>query len=170
MTGQGVERAAQQRDLSGLAGDGLALARLVIAVPLIPVLGVGWMPFGAALLGSAWLSDFFDGRAARASAGPTSFGDLDLWADTLVGAGLFLGFTLWGWVPPTLGLGLVAILLAAFAVTHNEAMSMLIQASGYGLMLWRLWRDGFTGSLTWLLAIVLAIAIVNRRILFGRSI
>jgi phosphatidylglycerophosphate synthase len=48
---------------------------------------------GAALLASAWLSDFFDGRLARAYIGRTCLGDVDLWADTLVGAGAPLGLT-----------------------------------------------------------------------------
>src|ERR687892_1895407 len=42
------------------------------------------------------------------------------------GQGPIFGFTLWGWVPPVVGLGLPALLLAVFALTRNEAMSIVV--------------------------------------------
>ena len=168
MDGQGAAQ-PKERDLVGLAADALTLARLVVAIALIPVLGARRLTLGAVLLGSAWISDFLDGRAARASAGRTRLGDVDLWADTFVGAGAVLGFTVWGWVPPAVGLVLVALLLAAFALTRNEAMSMLLQATGYALVIWRTWRDGHPASLWWLLTIIAVIAVVNRRVFWQRS-
>jgi phosphatidylglycerophosphate synthase len=75
------------RDVLWLAADALTLCRVVLAAVLVPLLGTGRTTLGAAVVGSAWLSDFLDGRAARASARPTSLGRFDLWADTLVGAG-----------------------------------------------------------------------------------
>src|SRR6266545_3864742 len=78
MEGHGVERRSEQRDLLGLAADALTLGRLIVAVALIPVLGARLMALGAGLLGSAWMSDFLDGRAARASARGTRLGDVDL--------------------------------------------------------------------------------------------
>jgi hypothetical protein len=98
-----VERRASpsERDLAGLAADGLTLMRLVLAAALVPVLGARRIVLAAAMVGSAWLTDFFDGRAARASAGPTSLGALDLWAETLVGAGAVLGFVGSGRCPPS---------------------------------------------------------------------
>jgi hypothetical protein len=170
MGGHRVERGSEERDLLGLAADGLTLGRMVVAVALIPVLGVRRVALGAALLGSAWLSDYFDGRAARASTGRTRLGDFDLWADTFVGAGAVLGFTVWGWVPPVVGVGLATLLLTAFALTRNEAISMLLQATGYALVLWRTWRDGYTVPLWWLLTIIAVIAVVNRRIFWERSL
>jgi phosphatidylglycerophosphate synthase len=169
MDGQGAAQ-PEERDLVGLAADALTLARLVVAIALIPVLGARRLTLGAVLLGSAWMSDFLDGRAARASAGRTRLGDVDLWADTFVGAGAVLGFTVWGWVPPAVGLVLVALLLPAFALTRNEAMSMLLQATGYGLAIWRTWRDGHPASLWWLLTIIAVIAVVNRRVFWQRSL
>jgi phosphatidylglycerophosphate synthase len=169
MEGHGAAR-PEERDLVGLAADALTLARLVVAVALIPVLGARRVTLGAVLLGSAWISDFLDGRAARASAGRTWLGDVDLWADTFVGAGAVLGFTLSGWIPPALGLGLVGLLLVAFALTRNEAMSMLLQATGYALAIWRTWRDGHPASLWWLLTIITVIAVLNRRIFWQRSL
>jgi hypothetical protein len=169
MDGDGAAR-PEERDLVGFAADALTLARVIVAVALIPVLGARRLTLSAALLGSAWICDFLDGRAARASAGRTRLGDVDLWADTFVGAGVVLGFTVWGWVPPAVGLGLTALLLAAFALTRNEAMSMLLQATGYALAIWRTWRDGHPASLWWLLTIIAAIAVVNRRIFWQRSL
>jgi phosphatidylglycerophosphate synthase len=166
----GLERRSEGRDLLGLAADALTLGRLIVAVALIPVLGTRRLALGAALLGFAWLSDFLDGRAARSSAGRTRLGDIDLWADTCVGAGAVLGFTVWGWLPPVVGLGLTAVLLVAFALTRNEAMSMILQATGYALVLWRTWRDEHTASLWWLLTVIGVIAFVNRRILWERSV
>lgn len=170
----GVERRAappsEERDLLGLAADGLTLGRVLLAVMLIPLLGARRMALGAAIVGSAWLSDFLDGRAARASAGPTSLGAFDLWADTLVGAGAVLGFVAWGWLPAVVGVGVVVVLLAAFALTGNEAMSMLLQTTGYALVLWRTWREGLTGPLSWLLAIIALVAFVNRRVFWERSL
>jgi phosphatidylserine synthase len=160
----------EERDLVGLVADALTLGRLVVAIGLIPVLGARRVTLGAVLLGSAWISDFMDGRAARASTGRTRLGDVDLWADTFVGAGAVLGFTLSGWIPPTLGLGIVGLLLVAFAITRNEAMSMLLQATGYALVIWRTWRDGHPATLWWLLTIIAVIAVVNRRILWQRSV
>lgn len=137
---------------------------------LIPLLGTGRTTLGAAVVGLAWLSDFLDGRAARASARPTSLGGFDLWADTLVGAGAVLGFVAAGWLPWAVGVVVVAGLLGAFMLTRNEAMSMLLQATGYGLVLWRTWRDGLFGALSWLLAIIALIAVVNRRVFWERSL
>lgn len=158
------------RDVLWLAADALTLCRVVLAVVLIPLLGTGRTTLGAAVVGSAWLSDFLDGRAARASARPTSLGGFDLWADTLVGAAAVLGFVASGWLPRAVGVVVVAGLLGAFMLTRNEAMSMLLQATGYGLVLWRTWRDGLFGALSWLLAIIVLIAVVNRRVFWERSL
>jgi len=168
--GRGVQGRAEDRDVLGLAADGLTLGRLAVAAALVPVLGSRRAAVAAALLGTAWLSDFLDGRAARASGGPTRLGRVDLWADTMVGAAVVLGFTVWGWVPAILGWGLAVVLVAGFALTRNEAMSMLLQATGYGLLLWRTWRDGHTAALGWLLGIIAVIAVVNRRVLWERSL
>jgi phosphatidylglycerophosphate synthase len=153
-----------------LMADGLTVVRVLLAVAVVPVLGTGRTTIAAVLVGSAWLSDLFDGRAARASATPTRLGELDLWADTLVGAGAVLGFVAAGRLPLPMGVGVVVVLLAAFALTGNEAMSMLLQATGYGLVLWRTGRDSHAGVLVWLLAVITGIAIVNRRVFWERSL
>lgn len=170
MEGHGVERCSPERDVLAIAADALTLGRVIVAVALVPVLGARRVALAAGLLGSAWMSDFLDGRAARASAGRTRLGEVDLWADTFVGAGAVLGFTVWGWLPPVVGIGLVAVLLTAFALTRNEAMSMLLQATGYALVLWRTWRDGHLVPLWWLLAIIAVIALWNRRVFWEHSL
>lgn len=170
MEGQGADGWPRERDLLGLAADGLTLWRFIVAVALIPILETRRLVLGAGLLGTAWISDFLDGRAARASQGRTRLGEVDLFADTLVGAGAVLGFTAWGWVPPVLGLGLTVLLLTTFALSRNEAMSMLLQATGYALVLWRTWQDGHAVALWWLLSIIAVIAVVNRRIFWERSL
>jgi phosphatidylglycerophosphate synthase len=167
---QGGTAPPAERDLLALTADGLTLVRVFLAAALVPVLGTGRTGTAAVLLGSAWLSDLLDGRAARASATPTRLGAFDLWADTLVGAGAVLGFVASGWLPLPVGAGVVAVLLAAFALTGNEALSMLLQATGYALVLWRTGRDGPTGMLVWLLTIIALVAVVNRRIFWERSL
>jgi hypothetical protein len=81
-----------------------------------------------------------------------------------------LGFVAWGWVPAVLGVGLVLALVVGFAVTRNEALSMILQATGYALVLWRVWRDGYGLALAWLLAIIAVVAFVNRRVVWERSL
>ena len=159
-----------ERDLLGLVADGLTLARFGLAAALVPVLVARQTTLAASIVGSAWLTDFLDGRAARASAASTRLGALDLWADTLVGAAAVLGFVAWGWVPAALGLSLMVVLLASFALTRNEALSMILQATGYALVLWRAWRDGPPAALASLLAIIAVIATVNRRMVWERSL
>lgn len=159
-----------QRDPLAVIADGLTLARVVLAVALVPVLGARRTALAASMVGTAWLTDFLDGRAARSSETPTRLGAFDLWADTLVGAGAVIGFVAWGWVPAFVGLGVVTILLIAFALTRIEALSMILQATGYALVLWRTWRDGHPSALAWLLAVIGIIAFVNRRIFWERSL
>lgn len=163
------ERAEAGRRLALLA-DLLTAGRALIAIGLIPILGTGRVALGALLVGVAWLSDFFDGRAARASGVPTVLGSWDLDADTAVGGAIVLGFTFSGWVEWWLGIGSVVVLLVAFSVSRNEAMSMLLQATGYALLLWQTAVDGHAVALGWLVGVIVVIGIVNRRQLFERSI
>ena len=168
--GEGTNARADAGARLALAADTLTGLRAVIALALVPTLGAGRVDLAAALVGIAWISDFLDGRAARASGQSTHLGSWDLAADTAVGAGIVLGFVAEGWLDPLLGIGLVVVLGAAWALTRIEAMSMLLQATGYALLLWRVWRDGLTGGLLALLAVMAVIGFVNRRILLGRSI
>jgi phosphatidylglycerophosphate synthase len=163
-------RVSRERDPLALVADGLTLSRFVLGAALVPVSGSKRVSLAASILGAAWLTDFLDGRAARASAASTRLGPFDLWADTTVGAGAVLGFVASGSVPPDVGLGLVVGLSLWFAISRNEALSMILQATGYALVLWHAWRGGHVLAFAWLLAIVAAIAFVNRRVVWERSL
>ena len=159
-----------ERDRLARIADGCTFGRFLLGAALVPVLGAMRIALGASIVGAAWLMDFLDGRAARASATSSRLGAFDLWADTVVGAGAVLGFVAWGWVPPPVGLSLVVVLVGAFAVTRIEALSMILQAVGYALVLWRVWRDGPAAALAWLLAVIAVIAFLNRKVLWERSL
>ena len=159
-----------QANLLALIADGLTIGRFVLGAALVPVLGSKRITLAASILGTAWLTDFFDGRVARASGGTRRLGSLDLWADTVVGAGAVLGFVAGGWIPAVVGIALVVALVVWFAITRNEALSMILQATGYALVLWHVWRDGNALALAWLLAIVAVVAFVNRRVVWERSL
>jgi len=141
-----------------------------VALALVPALGARRIGLAAVLLGTGWISDFLDGRAARASAVPTRLGRFDLLVDTAVGAGAVIGFTALGRVPPWLGVGIVLVLGTAFVVTANEAMSMLLQATGYGLVLWRTLADREPVAFGWLVAVIAVVGFTNRRIFWERSV
>jgi hypothetical protein len=158
------------RDVLGLAADALTLSRVVLAAVLIPLLGTGRTTLGRPSSdrhGSLTSSTVVQREHLP---GRHRWGGFDRWADTLVGAGAVVGFVASGWLPRAVGVVVVAGLLGAFMLTRNEAMSMLLQATGYGLVLWRTWRDGLFGVLSWLLAIIALIAVVNRRVFWERSL
>jgi phosphatidylglycerophosphate synthase len=92
------------------AADVLTLARLAIAPVLAAALAAEQLGTAAALLAVAWLTDAFDGQAARASALPTRLGGADLVVDTTVGAGALLGLALADEVPAWLAVTLLAVL------------------------------------------------------------
>jgi phosphatidylglycerophosphate synthase len=165
------QRASRREpDLFALIADGLTIGRFVLGVALVPVLGSKRITLAASILGTAWLTDFFDGRVARASAGTTRLGPFDLWADTIVGAGAVLGIVSSGWMPAVPGIGLVIALVVWFTLTRNAALSMILQATGYALVLWHVWRGGYGLALAWLLAIIGVVAFVNRRVVWERSL
>ena len=166
----GSDRSAAAAVALGRTADGLTFSRLLIAIVLVPVLAAHHPGAAAFLVGAGWLTDFFDGRAARAAEGHTRLGAFDLWVDTLVGAGLLLGFVAWGWLPAVVGIALVVVLFAAFAFTRNEALSFLLQAIGYAMLLWRTWQDGARGALVWMVGIIAFLAFVNRQQFLGKAV
>ena len=142
--------------------DALTLARVLLAPVLAVVLAWGRLAPAAVLLSVAWLTDFADGRVARAGRGRTRLGGLDFPADTLVGAGVLVGLAADGYIPAPVAAAVLIVLGGGFLVLRNEALSMALQAVGYGGFLWRLWtqRSAFLWSPVLTIA---AIAVLDRR-------
>jgi phosphatidylglycerophosphate synthase len=131
---------------SGLAmgADALTVARMLIAVALVPIAWAGSWTSAAALLSLAWISDVLDGRLARRAVGESMLGRFDLIADTAVGAGLLLGLVGHGTIQPWAGLGALVVFGALFWA-GNLAAAMLLQLTGYVPFLYVLGRETPTG-------------------------
>ena len=142
--------------------DSLTLTRALLAPVLAVVLARGRLESAAVLLSIAWLSDFADGRVARAGRGRTLLGGFDLSADTLVGAGVLVGLAADGYIPAPVAAAVLLVLGGGFLVLRNEALSMALQAVGYGGFLWRLWTEG--SAFVWSPVLTAAaIAVLDRR-------
>lgn len=142
--------------------DALTLTRVLLALVLGVVLARGRLAPAAILLSFAWLTDFADGRVARAARGRTHLGGLDLPADTLVGAGVLVGLAADGNIPSPVAAAVLLVLGGGFLVLRNEALSMALQAVGYGAFLWRLWT--VRSAFLWAPVITIAaIAVLDRR-------
>jgi len=142
--------------------DALTLTRASLALVLAVVLARGRLAPAAVLLSVAWLTDFADGRVARAGRGRTRLGGFDLSADTLVGAGVLVGLAADGYIPAPVAAAVLIVLGGGFLVLRNEALSMALQAVGYGGFLWRLWTARSAFLWAPVLAIA-AIAVLDRR-------
>lgn len=145
-----------RRPPMAVAADALTAVRVPLAFGIALVIGLGdAIAAGAILLAVAWLSDVADGRLARRSAGHTALGPWDPIVDALVGLGVLLGLAvaervmIFPWLP------LAAVLLAAFLVTRNLALGMVLQAVAYGLLIVELAVDA-PGAL-WVLGITAAV-------------
>jgi len=142
--------------------DALTLTRASLALVLAVVLARGRLAPAAVLLSVAWLTDFADGRVARAGRGRTRLGGFDLSADTLVGAGVLVGLAADGYIPGPVAAAVLLVLGGGFLVLRNEALSMALQAVGYGGFLWRLWTEG--SAFVWSPVLTIAaIAVLDRR-------
>ena len=142
--------------------DALTLTRASLALVLAVVLARGRLAPAAVLLSVAWLTDFADGRVARAGRGRTRLGGFDLSADTLVGAGVLVGLAADGYIPGPVAAAVLLVLGGGFLVLRNEALSMALQAVGYGGFLWRLWTA--RSAFLWAPVIIIAaIAVLDRR-------
>jgi len=116
--------------------DGLTASRFVLALIAVPILiGGSWTAAGA-VIAAAWWTDFLDGRVARSTTG-SRLGAWDPHADTVVGLGVIIGLAGGGHVPgPGWWLGAAALLTVAYTGTGIFAVSEMIQAVGYGPLLW----------------------------------
>jgi len=108
------------------------------------------------------------GRARRACCprvSTTHLGRFDLVVDTVVGAGALVGLAVADEIPALLTAALVVVLGSSFLVLRNPALSMALQAAGYGWLLWTLWNDGTPA--VWLpLATAAGLGLVLHRRLF----
>jgi phosphatidylglycerophosphate synthase len=150
------------RESLAILADGLTFVRTAIAVLLVPVLARDDFGLAGGLLGLGWLTDSFDGRAARASGVRTRLGPWDLHVDTLVGVGVLAGLTVGGEMPWLVTVALVVLLGGGFVVFQKEALAEVLQAVGYAVVLWRLLvsRDA---AFWWPAAVIAFVAVINRR-------
>jgi hypothetical protein len=149
--------------------DALTAARLGLAVLLVPLLATGRTGAAGLVLGIAWITDALDGRAARAGSAPTRLGELDLAVDTAVGAAALGGLALAGFVPPPAAVGVLVVFGGLYLVTRNDAASAIVQAAGYGGVIFRLWLDG--SSVRWWPVLVAAtIGVLDREKLFRETL
>jgi phosphatidylserine synthase len=149
--------------------DLLTGSRALIALFLVATVGQGRLGTATALLAIAWLTDFFDGKSARAAEKPTHLGRWDLLVDTFVGAGLMVGLALGGYVNWAVGLLCVVFLGGGWIVSGNMSLSSVLQAIAYGTFMWTAYSSRTVG---WWLPPVTAvvIAILNWRKMVHESI
>ena len=116
--------------------DALTLVRLPLAVAIAGIVGIyDGLVVGAALLSAAWMTDLAAGRLARRAVSGTHFGPWDPIADATIGMGVLVGLVVSGRVGAVPWLALGALLFAAFIVTRNLAIGMVVQALAYGLFM-----------------------------------
>ncbi|GBD85328.1 hypothetical protein BMS3Abin02_01733 [bacterium BMS3Abin02] len=135
--------------------DVLTGLRALIALLLVAMVGQGRLETAAALLATAWLTDFFDGKSARAASRPTHLGQWDLQADTLVGAGLMVGLALGGYVGWGVALLVVVVLGGGWIALGNDSLSSALQAIAYGSFMWLAYSRSIGGW--WLPPVVILI-------------
>ena len=125
--------------------DALTAVRALIALLLVAMVGQGRLDVAAALLATAWLTDFLDGKSARAATRPSHLGHLDLAVDTLVGAGLMIGLSLGGYVNWGIGLLIVVLLGGGWIALKNTSLSSAIIAIIAALNWHRFIHDSIPG-------------------------
>jgi len=135
--------------------DVLTGLRALIALLLVAMVGRGRLDTAVALLAVAWLTDFFDGRSARAATRPTHLGQWDLGVDTFVGAGVMVGLALGGYVNWGVGLLAVVVLGGGWVLLGNTALSSALQATAYGVLMWQAYTTEAQGW--WLPPVVIVI-------------
>lgn len=138
-----------------LVPDVLTALRLAIALALIPVAGASAYSAAAILLSVAWLTDFLDGRLARALGVIGRLGRWDMTVDTGLGAGLLIGMTGAGVVPVWVALAALVV-FGGLYFAGNLAASMLLQLSGYLALVNELWSQRLP---LWWLPMATAVAI-----------
>ncbi len=122
-----------------MTADLLTGARGLIAFGMILALSNRYVATAAVLLALAWITDFLDGRAARAGSGDTLLGGWDLEVDTLVGAAVLIGLDRGDLIPGWLAWGLLLLLGIPFLVLRHPTPAMILQAVAYASVLFHAW-------------------------------
>jgi len=150
-----VTKRAGRSQLATVA-DGLTAVRFVLAIVIAAVLGLAdGLTLATVLLCVAWITDYADGTLARRSTAATVLGAWDPIADATVGLGLFVGLAIAGRIALFPWVLLAAVLMAAFLVTRNLSLGMVLQAVAYGLLIVELAADAPGGL--WMLGTTAAI-------------
>ena len=140
----------------GLVADVLTGSRFVGAVVIAGLLGLAdALVAAAAVLSLAWITDYADGTLARRSGHRTTLGAWDPIADATVGLGLIVGLAVASRIGVFPWVVLTALLMAAFLVTRNLSLGMVLQAVAYGLLIVELAMDA-PGAL-WVLGATAAV-------------
>lgn len=145
----------------GLIADALTAARLAMAVILVPLLSGRQLGVAGLVLGTAWITDFLDGRFARAADSPTRLGAWDLPVDTSVGIGAIVGLAVGGYLPIPLAAVVLVVFGPLYAGTRNYAASAVLQAVGYGGVLIRLFQES-SSARWWPVLVAATIGILER--------
>jgi hypothetical protein len=152
---EGVTNRTHRSQLAILA-DALTTSRFVLALLIAAWLGVAdALTAVAFILSAAWITDYADGTLARKSGGGTVMGAWDPIADATVGLGLIVGLAIDGRIGALPWLVVAAVLMAAFLVTRNLSIGMVLQAVAYGLLIVELALDA-PGAL-WVLGATAAV-------------
>jgi hypothetical protein len=128
-----------RRAQPAVVADVLTVSRLGLAVLVIPSAWTRNLTLTSALLAAAWLTDFLDGRIARAAGVTGRMGPWDLTVDTTVGVGLIIGLTGAGEVPALFGVAAILV-LGSWSLAGNFAAALLLQLAGYLPLLDIVWR------------------------------
>ena len=73
-----------------------------------------------------------------------------------------LGLGLDGYVDPLLAVLVLVVFGGGYLLLRNTALSQILQAVGYGALLWRLWTR--SSPVRWLpVSVIAAIGVMNRR-------
>jgi phosphatidylglycerophosphate synthase len=151
----------RREEFWGVWADALTLGRLILVIPLGISAFFGEWTATAVLLSGGWWSDFLDGKLARRASQPTMLGTWDMAVDTTVGAGLVAGLALGGHLPIWVGI-VGAVLAVAAASWRNLSLAMLLQALGYGPVLWFALQASLVGF-TVAVATIVVIALIDWR-------
>jgi hypothetical protein len=152
-----------------LVADALTLVRGLLGVLLAYLIVRGRMDAVAVWLSVGWVTDFLDGRVARAAAGHTRLGRWDFPADVILGGGVLVGLAAAGLMPPIVTVLVLAACGGGYLLLRNAALGMILQAVAWVAILWQLWIRRAPAA--WLpVAVAATIGVVNRRKLIDDEI